>query len=82
MEVEEEEKAVSENSVRSMVTKPRAEVFTLDFAMENAWQRSFKRLKRDIAASEGDHQSEPAGGVGPELEDAEERNREWELAKL
>ena len=37
LEVEEEEKAVSENSVRSMVTAPRKEVFTLDFAIENAW---------------------------------------------
>ena len=38
-------------------------------------------MKREIAASEGDNQTEPVG-VGPELEDAEERNREWEMAKL
>ena len=38
-------------------------------------------MKREIAASEGDQQTEPAG-AGPELEDAEERNREWEMAKL
>ena len=38
-------------------------------------------MKREIAASEGDNKTEPAG-VGPELEDAEERNREWEMAKL
>ena len=63
-----------------MITAPRKEIFTTDFAMENAWQRSFKRMKKEIAASEGDRQTELAGD--PELEDAEERNREWEMAKL
>ena len=66
-------------SFSSTETVPRAEVFDLDFALENAWVRSFKRMKRAVAASEGD-QSE--AGMRPEDEDAEHRDREWEIAKL
>ena len=35
----------------SMETVPKESVFNFDFAIENAWQRSFKRMKRAIAAS-------------------------------
>ena len=34
-----------------METVPKESVFNFDFAIENAWQRSFKRMKRAIAAS-------------------------------
>ena len=54
-------------------------VFDLDFAMENAWQRSFKRMKRAVAASD-DNVAELE--LNPDKEDAEERGREWEIAKL
>ena len=39
-------------SFSSTETVPRDEVFDLDFAMENAWTRSFQRMKRAVAASE------------------------------
>lgn len=52
-ELEEVEEASATETLRSMITVPRDEVFTLDFALENAWQRSFKRMKRAVAASEG-----------------------------
>lgn len=33
-------------------------IFNLDFALENAWQRSFKRMKRAVAASEDNNLAE------------------------
>lgn len=53
-------------------------IFNLDFALENAWQRSFKRMKRGVAASEDNNVAEKL----PQEEDAQVRNHEWELAKL
>ena len=47
--------------------------------MENAWQRSFKRMKRAVAASD-DNIADLE--LDPDKEDAEERGREWEIAKL
>ena len=41
-------------------TVPRDKVFNYDMALENAWNRSFKRMKRKIAASE-DNEADAEG---------------------
>lgn len=57
-------------------TVPRDVVFAYDMAIENAWNRSFKRMKRKIAASE-DNEAE-----GAENEDALHKDKDEEIAKL
>ena len=78
--MEKEEDFVSVESIPSWITVKKKQVFTFDFAIENAWQRSFKRMKRAVAASEGGNETQSIHP--PEDEDAEERGREWEIAKL
>ena len=60
---------------------PKDRVFNFDFTMETAWLRSFKRMKRAIAASEdNDVHEEAVEGENDEEED--EKDREAEIAQL
>ena len=71
--------SLKEEKLPSSDTVSKFSVHNLDFAMENAWMRSFKRMRRAVAASEdNDALEEPE----PAKEDAEIKDREWEIAKL
>ena len=60
---------------------PKDRVFNFDFTMETAWLRSFKRMKRAIAASEdNDVHEETVKGENEDEED--EKDREAEIAQL
>lgn len=68
----------------SEVIPSTADVFNLDFALEQEWIRSFKRMRRTIGASEDN-------SVDPSIYNADDdlgedaalgRDRDWQIAKV
>ena len=58
-------------------------IFSMDFALEQEWMRSFKRMRRGIAASDDNSaQPEEFGRAGEMAGEGKERDRDWQIAKL